>query len=145
DSPGIHFTLIGGRDSRGAVEEIEVFVRERRLENRVRHVLWVPYDRLPDRIAGADLCIGGPLGDTGQGRRVVTGKTYQCLAMAKAVVVGEVDTPTEFEDRVNCLLVDQGSPDALAEAILWAAAHTEETRAIGLRGREYFERSFTVG
>src|SRR5262249_27005003 len=97
------------------------------------------------RIADAGLSIGGPLGNTPQARRVVTGKTYQCLAMAKAVVVGDTEAATEFEDRANCLLVRQGSPEALAEAIAWAAEHRDETRAIGLRGGESFERSFTVG
>jgi glycosyltransferase involved in cell wall biosynthesis len=138
----VRFSLIGGRTD--AAETIASFVRSHELEDRVRHEKWVPYVELPDRIAAADLVIGGPLGDTGQARRVVTGKTYQCLAAAKAVIVGEVDTPTELEDRVDCLVVPQGSPDALAEAIAWAAAHRAETAEIGLRGRRTFERSFST-
>ncbi len=138
----VHVTVIGGRGKRGALDAIGGFVREHRLKGAVTHIPWVDYARLPDYVARADLCIGGPLGDTPQAHRVVTGKTYQFLAMGKATLVGEVAATTRFVDRENCLLVRQGSPKAVAEAIAWAAGHRGELAEIGARGRAYFETSF---
>ena len=139
---GIHFTLIGGRGNRRVLDAIGTFVRDHKLDEDVTYISWVPYHELPERIATADLCIGGPLGDTPQARRVVTGKTYQFLAMGKATLVGETEARTEFIDRDNCLLVPQRSYQAVADAIVWAASHREETKEIGSRGRAYYERAF---
>lgn len=139
----IHCTLIGGRGKSVVLDEISKFIRENGLNESVTHLPWVDYAELPDYIAAADLCIGGPLGGTPQARRVVTGKTYQFLASGKATLVGEVDATTELHDKENCLLVPQGSSVAVAEAIAWAAAHPVEIREIGARGRAYFERSFS--
>lgn len=140
----LHFTLIGGRGKPAALAEIAELVRDHRLEEAVTHLPWVDYAQLPAWISSADLCIGGPLGDTPQARRVVTGKTYQFLAMGRPVLVGRGDATTEFVDRENCLLVRQGSPEAVAAAIRWAAGHPDEMRTIAARGRELFERRFAA-
>jgi glycosyltransferase involved in cell wall biosynthesis len=78
----------------------------------------VPYSALPAAIASADLCLGGPFGSTGKARRVITGKTFQFLAMGKPVVVGdtlanrELLTPNE-----SACFVPLADPPALADAI----------------------------
>ena len=94
------------------------------------HMEWLPLDHLVDiEIPGADLCLGGPFGGTPQARRVVTGKTSQCLALGKATAIGRIDEAFGFVDRVNCLLVDQGSATSLAEAIRWSYENRSPTSA----------------
>ncbi len=78
----------------------------------------VPLDELPDQIARATICLGGHFGATEKARRVIAGKTYQCLAMAMPVIVG--DNPANHELLVHgkdawfCAMHD---PQALADAI----------------------------
>jgi glycosyltransferase involved in cell wall biosynthesis len=138
----VHFTLIGGRGRAREVERLAAFAQE--LHEGVTHLPWVDYAKLPGYVAAADLCVGGPLGNTPQARRVITGKTFQFLAMGRPTLIGEVDAANEFVDRDNCLLVRQGSAEAVAEAVAWAATHRDELEEIGRRGRVYFDRCFSI-
>ena len=79
----------------------------------------VPPTTLATAIAAADICLGGHFGDSDKAGRVVPGKIYQMLAMAKAVIAG--DTPanrTLLQHGEHALLVDPTDPQALAAAIL---------------------------
>ncbi|MEI7761537.1 MAG: glycosyltransferase [Thermoleophilia bacterium] len=140
---GIHFSLVGGRGNPQAIRRISDFIETNRLGSSVTHLDWVPYQDLPDHIASADLCLGGPFGNTGQARRVVTGKTYQFLAMGKSTIIGAVEDLTGFEDKHNCLIVEQGAPELLADAIEWAFEHRDRLEGIGSHGLALFESHFS--
>jgi glycosyltransferase involved in cell wall biosynthesis len=78
----------------------------------------LPYTDLPSAIVSADLCLGGPFGNTAKARRVITGKTFQFLAMNKPVIVS--DTPANRELLVpseSAYFVPIANPDALADAV----------------------------
>jgi glycosyltransferase involved in cell wall biosynthesis len=78
----------------------------------------VPYARLPDEIAAADLCLGGPFGDTPKARRIIPGKTYQFLAMTRPVIAA--DTPANCEllaHNDSAYLVPLADAKGLAAAI----------------------------
>ena len=138
----VRFTLVGGKGT--DLADFHAMRTALGLE-RVTHREWVPYERLPGMIAEADLCLGGPFGDTGQSNRVVTGKTFQFLAMGKPTVVGRIDGDFGFEDRKNCLLVSQGDGGELARSILWCLEHREELGGIGRRGRDLYRARFSTG
>ncbi len=138
----VRFTLVGGKGT--DLRNFHAMRTALGLE-RVTHREWVDYERLPGMIAEADLCLGGPFGDTGQSRRVVTGKTFQFLAMGKATVVGRIDGDFGFEDRKNCILVSRGDGGELARMILWCLEHREELGGIGRRGRELYRSRFSSG
>jgi len=111
---------------------------------RFSHRTWVPFDDLLQfDIPAANLCLGGPFGNTPQARRVVTGKTHQFLASGKAAVVGDIDDDCGFVDKANCLLVRQGDPAALADAIRWAHTHRERLPEIGAAGRRLHEQRYS--
>lgn len=139
----IEFTIVGGAKRQADMAKFVAELETKQLTN-VRHLPWVPYNELPGYIAASDMCLGGPFGDTPQGRLVISGKTYQFLAMGKAVVVGRIDEDTGFADKQNCLLIAQGSSRALAEALLWAQHHRQQLPVIGKNGRALYEQRFSV-
>lgn len=102
---------------------------------------WVSFNEIIDSvIPQADLCLGGPFGDTKQARRVVTGKTSQCLALGKPTIVGMIDEHYGFENKNNCLLVKQGNPQALADAIRWAWNNRGRLMKIGESGKFLYDQ-----
>ncbi len=136
----IRFDFIGG-DGEDALN----LAKRMRECGRVRftHRAWVPFDDILGReIPSADLCLGGPFGDTPQSRRVITGKTHQSLASGKATIVGSIADECGFADKVNCLLVRQGDPRALADAIRWANENRDLLPDIGAAGRKLHEQRY---
>lgn len=104
---------------------------------------WVDYKELPAYIESSDLCLGGPFGGTMQGKKVITGKTFQFLLMGKPVVIGRITGDHGFVDKQNCLLVDQNNSTILAETIKWASEHREEIEKIGLSGQKLYQKKFS--
>jgi glycosyltransferase involved in cell wall biosynthesis len=134
----IHFTLIGG--NRLDLSNFHREIVEHNINN-VNHISWVAFKDLPTYVARADLGLGGPFGNTGQALRVITGKTFQFLAMAKPVIIGEINEDCGFKDEVNCLMIPQGDEKLLAQAILWAFHNQSKLGCIGQRGYDlYYER-----
>lgn len=112
---------------------------------RYTHKQWLPFEQLINvTIPGADLCLGGPFGNTSQARRVITGKTSQSLALGKPTVIGWIDEDTGFEDRRNCLLVPQGNGKALAETLRWAFDQRQFLPQIGQRGKALYSETLSV-
>lgn len=74
---------------------------------------------LATEIAAADICLGGHFGESAKAGRVVPGKIYQMLAMAKPIIAG--DTPANralLHHNQQALLVPPTDAKALATAIL---------------------------
>lgn len=129
----IAFRFIGGSRSQAAW-------LQRRCKTlgitRYTHERWIPFKQIVNKeIPDADLCLGGPFGGTPQARRVVTGKTSQCMALGRPTVVGRTPEDHGFVDRANCLIVEQRDPDALASAIAWAHTNRGALKEIGEYGR----------
>jgi glycosyltransferase involved in cell wall biosynthesis len=104
---------------------------------------WVDYDKIPDLIKQSNLCLGGPFGDTTQSQFVITGKTYQFLASGRPVIIGKNQESEVFSNKKNILIVDQASPDQLADAILWAYDPPDELEKIAEQGRGLYEIEFS--
>lgn len=105
---------------------------------------WVPYNELANYIDQADICLGGPFGDTLQSRLVITGKTFQFLAMSKLVVVADSSPHSKlFKDKINCIKVEQGSASSLCSAIKWAVANTQRLPSIQAAGYKLFSDNFS--
>lgn len=137
----IQFTLVGGHKQ--DLRPFHALCSQLNLTN-VTHIPWIDYVDLPQWACQADLCLGGPFGNTGQGRRVITGKTFQFLALGQPTVIGEAEKNEHFINQHNCLLVPQGDPEALAESIAWAADHRQELAEIGRRGYTLYQQEFSV-
>jgi len=105
----------------------------------------VPYARLPDAIAEASLCLGGPFGATAKAGRVIAGKTFQFMAMARPTIVGDSPANRELfihgEDVWMCRLAD---PQALASAILELKRDAQLRASIAQRGAEHCRDEFSM-
>jgi len=109
------------------------------------HRHWVSFTELITvTIPEADLCLGGPFGDTEQARRVITGKTSQCLALGKPTIIGKIDEDIGFMDKENCLLVPQGNAQALADVLRWAFNQRRQLSKIGEHGRSIYNERLSV-
>jgi glycosyltransferase involved in cell wall biosynthesis len=104
---------------------------------------WINFKDLPKLEIEADLCVGGHFGQTLQSQFVIATKTYQYLACEAPALVGRNKATDGFVDKKNCLLVEPGNAQAIAEAIGWAAEHPAELRQIGCEGRKLYEERFS--
>lgn len=138
----IRFDFIGG-DSRQSSKLVATCAKLG--ITRYTHQQWMEFDELINTaIPDADICLGGPFGNTDQARRVITGKTSQCLALGKPTIIGEIDEKHGFVDKEHCLLVPQGNPEALAEALRWAYSHREQLVVIGEQGRAIYAERLSI-
>jgi glycosyltransferase involved in cell wall biosynthesis len=135
---GIEFLLIGG--GKQLQQSIDMAISK---GANIKYQKWVPYQELPQVIAAADICLGGPFGGTTQSQYVVTGKTIQFLRMGKPVIIGRNKESDVFIDRVNALVVDQASSLSLEEAITWACKNKESILKIGTNGMELYRNCFS--
>lgn len=138
------FTLAGGRGDAKMMRQIDRFIANSNRPESITHYSWIDYNDLPKYIANADLCLGGPFGKTGQAERVITGKTYQFIAMGKATVVGHNQAHELFRNKKNCLMVPIGDTDALADAIVWAQDNRDKLLEIGKAARRLYLDNYSV-
>ncbi len=138
----IRFDFIGG-DTR-QTRKLFTTCQSRGI-TKFTHRSWVDFDELINQeIPNADICLGGPFGNTDQGKKVITGKTSQCLALGKPTIIGAIDDDPGLVDKTNCLLVPQGNAEALAQALEWAQSHPEELARIGERGRALYAEKLSI-
>lgn len=137
----VEFHLVGGHKT--DLNQFHRQISRMKLANVV-HTPWIEYYELPNAIAQADLCLGGPFGNTGQAQRIITGKTYQFLAMAKPTVVGRIEPNQGFVDKHNCLLVPQADAQALANAIRWAFSNQDALADIATQGHALYQERFST-
>jgi len=136
----IHFTVVGTGQESGAIQRLAGSLGLRNTD----FIDWVPYERLPDRIAAADVCLGGHFGTVEKSRRVIAGKEYQFLAMAKPTIAG--DNPANRElltDGRDALLVRMGDARAIADAVLRLRDDVALRESIARNGYECFLRRAT--
>jgi len=141
DQPTIQFLLVGG--GKETSRRIEQAVSE---GAHITHKSWIEPVDLPGVIARAGVCLGGPFGNTVQSQLITTGKTYQFLASATPVIIGQTEetkTSGLFKDKVNCLLVPQANAQALADAVIWAKTHPVQRTRLAQAGRDLFEQHFS--
>jgi len=111
----VRFEIVG----RGSTyEEIHRLADSLYLTN-IDFIDWIPYHQLPLAISRASVCLGGHFSSVGKAKRVIAGKTYQFLAMAKPTIVGDNLANRElFSHKENVYMCRMADEKAIAEAIL---------------------------
>ena len=100
---------------------------------------FVPPKLMPDIIAEADICLGGHFGRSDKAMRVISGKTFQDIAMGKPTIVG--DSPANRElltHGYDAWFCRMNSPEDLALGIKTLAANPEDRLMIGANARQTF-------
>jgi glycosyltransferase involved in cell wall biosynthesis len=110
---GLELTMVGTGPDRAAAERLA-----RACDcTHIRFEDWVPYERLPERLAECDVALG-IFGLTPKARMVIPTKIYQAAAVGRAIVTGETPALREiFTPGEDVLAVPRGNPGALAAAL----------------------------
>jgi glycosyltransferase involved in cell wall biosynthesis len=141
DRTTIQFLLVGRGPKRA---ETEQRANDLGLDN-IRFIDWIPFEDLAECIASSDVFLGGHFSSGNEkARRVVAGKIYQGLAMAKPTIVGDCEATREwFSDGETASFVPMGDPTALATAIAELAADAAARKRLGEGGRALYEARFS--
>jgi glycosyltransferase involved in cell wall biosynthesis len=112
EGEGIEFRIIGEGQERPGVERL---IAELGSAN-VEVVDPIPLEQLPAEIAQATLCLG-IFGTTDKAHRVVPNKLFECLAMGRPVLTGDMSAIRAAFTADEVATVLPGDPEALAAAI----------------------------
>ena len=137
----IAFTLIGTGLERSRVEALAL----RYGLTNCRFIDRVPLEKLPAYISACHIFLGGHFNaENAKARRVIPGKVYQGLAMAKPTIVGECEASRNwFRHGESAYTVPMGDARALANAILELAGSPRLRNRIGEGGRSLYEQQFS--
>ena len=135
----IKFVLVGGNSK--VAKSVANAVKN---GANIEYHEWVKFEKLPAMMQQADLCLAGPFGKTFQAQYVITGKSYQYLAMGRPTLIGENEESHHFANKKNVLIVPQADTDALVNTLKWAMQNKEELSTIGSRGRKLYDEKFSL-
>ncbi len=132
--------IVAARGSRLAFRIIGSGQEHRRItalaaELQLNNVIFqpaIPLAELPPIIARSKICLGGHFGASEKARRVIAGKTYQCIAMGRPTIVGNNPANAElFAHGQDAWFCPMNSPEDLAESILLLDADPQLRKALG--------------
>lgn len=139
ENSDIHFTLCGDGWEYTACYQT---AQRRRLRN-VTFLPWMPYGKLPELIAGHDICLG-IFGTGPKTAMVIPNKLYQCAAMGRPVVSADTQAVREvFIHGETAYLVPAGDAEQLAKAIGTLAADRALRHRLGQQACELMLKKFS--
>lgn len=138
-NPKIKFRLIG---SSRLPKQILIGLASGQIEN-LQISPSVPLKALPEIIAGASICLCGHFGESDKAKRVVAGKTFQCIAMGKPVIVGDNRANREvLTHKKDAWFCEMGNSSALAMAICNLLDDQNLIRSLGKNARNTYSTNF---
>jgi glycosyltransferase involved in cell wall biosynthesis len=130
ETPSIHFQIVGSGQTSA---EIRALASRLQARNITFGPAQVPYQQLPELIAGADICLG-VFADRPKTTRVIPNKLYQCAAMGVPVITADTPAVRAGFGAGELALVPAGDHHALAAAVLALAADPQRRQQIGAAG-----------
>ena len=105
----------------------------------VRFMGWTDFRKFPMEMAKADVCLGGHFSNVDKGRRVISEKAFEGLAMRRPVIVGDNPATRELlTDKENALMVEMANAEALADGIIELRENEELREKIAEGGYKIF-------
>jgi glycosyltransferase involved in cell wall biosynthesis len=135
-SEAIEFRLIGKGP---CYKEVQELVKVLDIKN-INFISPVPLRLLPSEIAASDICLGGHFGLSPKAGRVIPGKIYQILAMARPLIAG--DTPANralLNHGDSAHLSPPGDPEELATSIMILHNDPLYRDRLASKGRSLYE------
>lgn len=142
DQP-VHFHIVGGKGRPYAIKSIKKYIKANGLK-KVSYAEWLDFAKLPQTIALCDVFLGGPFGNTLQAKMVITGKTFQSLATGTTTMVGRIGEQVGFVDKKNCLMVEQGSAQAIVDSLKWCLKNRPNLKNVGRHGYDLYVDKFSA-
>ena len=136
--PSIQFKFVGSGQT---LPRVQALATELNCSN-VYFEDWIPQEKLPEKIASADLCLG-IFGKTEKAKRVVPHKIFQALAMKSPVITARTPAVEEFfSHRENIFLCSEPFPDSLTKAVLELKEDEALRKKIAENGLDLVRKSF---
>ena len=139
DTKNIHIVLLGdGKEKPALLAQ----AKEMNLRN-VTFLPSVPKTEMASALAGADACIAilKPLEEY---KTTYPNKVFDYMAAGRPVVLAIDGVIREVVESAGCgVFATPGNAIELANAIRKLAANSEQSHAMGLRGRKYLEENFS--
>ena len=138
--PEVRWTLLGDGPLRSHCETMARDVTNISFED------WIPYEKLPERIARADILLG-IFGDSPKAGRVVPNKVYQALACGRPVVTRQSPAyPSELQNTPHSgvVLIPPADPNALAAEVRNLTATPKGLRVLAVQAGTTFEHYFSL-
>jgi glycosyltransferase involved in cell wall biosynthesis len=126
-----HLTVIGAGDG---CEQLVTELTRHGVRDRVTLTGWVAADRVPELLAGADICVD-PAPATYVNDRSTMTKIAEYLALGSPVVAYDLRETRETV-QTAAVLVEPGQVDAFAAAIIELALDPERRAALSRQARE---------
>lgn len=100
-----------------------------------------PYDKLPDHIGAADICVAPYMSVYGPQDSLSPLKLYAYMACGRAVVMTDVPVEIDTDERSRAIVtVQTDNAEALAEGILGLLRDPVRMAALGQEGRQIAQR-----
>lgn len=130
----IRFNIIGSK--------IKKAFKEYNLSN-VNFIDNVPYERLPQYLGEADICLG-IFGDTNKAKRVIPNKVFDALAVGRPILTGDSPAIRELlTDRENALFCRLADAKDLADKIRMLKEDANLRKKIAQNGYKLFSKKLT--
>jgi glycosyltransferase involved in cell wall biosynthesis len=136
----IRFQIIG----RGITYEADhKLAQELGLKN-VHFYDTVPYEKLADMMANADLCLG-VFGDNDRVLRVTTNKVVEAMAMARPLLTASNEPVQELlTHEQSGYFIERANPQAIADAIIKIKNDSGLREKISRNGYHVFQQNCTI-
>ncbi len=132
--PGLHILMIGDGKHRPVLMEL---AEELGVSDRFDFVTWVPFDDIPERIAGADAAIVPILLEL-----ALPNKLFEYSALSVPVVISDLATLRDYYDDTAVRYFATEDERALADAIIDLYEHPDKRRALAERARRLYDESY---
>ena len=139
DDKGVKFNIVGKLDT--YTESINL--AEQLGVKNVRFFDYMPYDKLAEFIADADMCLGA-FGDTEKAKRMGIFKIIEAMAMKKPFITADTVAMREFlTDRRDVLFCKIADSQDLADKIVELKNDNTLRNTIAENGYELYKKRFT--
>lgn len=141
----IEYILTGILDDSPHAQELKNIIDKYGIEDRVRFVGYLDLPTLRKYQKNCWLTIINKY-DTQQNHYCFSTKLSEYLSFSRPVIITTVGEANNYlKDGVNAFIVEPHCPELIAEKIIYAVNHPEETAAIGRNGHKLTESVFDCG